>query len=70
MSHEMTNEEEMSSYFSKKFAPAVPVFVIGRSYKSDPHCKPEHTLFDNWMDRSHPHLIGCHCRLCAVTSTS
>ena len=36
MSHEMTNVEEMSSYFSKKFAPAVPVFVIGRSYKSDP----------------------------------
>ena len=54
MSHELSNEAEMSSYFAKKFRPAVPVFVIGRSYKSDPLCKPEHTLFDNWMDRSPP----------------
>ena len=27
--------------------------VLGRSYAADPTCKPEETLFDNWMDRSH-----------------
>ena len=53
MSHEKTKEVEMSSYFGNKFYPARPVYVLGRSYKANPTCKPEETLFDNWMDRSH-----------------
>ena len=52
MSHELSKESEMSSYFAKKFAPCTPMCVVGRSYRSSPVCKPEHTLFDNWMDPS------------------
>ena len=55
MSHERTNSAEMDSYFGNKFHPARPIYVVGRSYKAEPQCKPEHTLFDNWMDRSHSH---------------
>ena len=58
MSHERTNEVEMSSYFGNKFSPARPVYVLGRSYKAEPTCKPEETLFDNWMDRSHSQAGG------------
>ena len=52
MSHEKTREDEMTNYFSKKFYPAVPVFVLGRSCKAEPRCKPEHTLYDNWLEHS------------------
>ena len=55
MSHELTNEAAMDSYFGNKFFPAKPVYVLGRSYKAEPACKPQQTLFDNWMDRSHSH---------------
>ena len=55
MTHELTKESEMSSYFAQKFAPAPPSFVVGRSYQSEPECKPEETLFDNWVDRSRTH---------------
>ena len=54
MSHELSNDAEKSSYFAKKFAPATPVYVLGRSYKASPECKPEQTLYDNWLDRSTP----------------
>ena len=56
MSHEKSDEKEMTSYFANKFRPARPLFVFGRSYAADPKCKPEHTLYDNWLDtsRSHP----------------
>ena len=56
MSHELSDEKEMTSYFAKKFAPATPVVVVGRSYKSSPTCKAEETLFDNWKDRG-PYLL-------------
>ena len=55
MTHELSKNEEMSTYFAKKFCPATPQFVVGRSYKASPKCKPEETLFDNWMDPS-----GCN----------
>ena len=55
MSHELSKEKDMSSYFAKKFAPAPPVCVLGRSYRASPECKPEHTLFDNWMEHSRTH---------------
>ena len=60
MSHELSNEREMSSYFAKKFSPAPPVCVLGRSYKATPACKPDETLFDNWQEhsRTHPHPRG------------
>ena len=58
MSHELSNESDMSSYFAKKFSPAPPVCVVGRSYKSSPECKPENTLFDNWQDISRAHPQG------------
>ena len=57
MSHELSKEREMTTYFAKKFAPAPPIVVLGRSYKSSPECKPEQTLYDNWQDHSHPHLM-------------
>ena len=53
VSHEVTMEVEMSSYFGNKFYPARPVYLLGCSYKANPTCKPEETLFDDWMDRSH-----------------
>ena len=52
MSHEKTRENEMTNYFSKKFYPVVPVFVLGRSYTAEPKCKPEYTLYDNWVEHS------------------
>ena len=58
MSHELSKEKEMTSYFAKKFAPAPPLVVMGRSYKSSPECKPENTLFDNWQDISRTHPQG------------
>ena len=60
MSHEKAREDEMTSYFSKKFFPAVPVYVFGRSYAAEPKCKPEQTLYDNWLEHSpfHPHPGG------------
>ena len=61
MSHELADEKEMCSYFGNKFYPARPVYVVGRSYKAEPKCKPEETLFDNWMDRSHSHAMSPHC---------
>ena len=61
MSHELADEKEMCSYFGNKFYPARPVYVVGRSYKAEPKCKPQETLFDNWMDRSHSHAMSPHC---------
>ena len=55
MSHELTDEAAMDSYFGNKFFPAKPVYVLGRSYKAEPACKPHQTLWHNWMDRSHSH---------------
>ena len=52
MSHELSKESDVDNYFAKEFAPAVPMVVLGRSYKSEPECKPEETLFDNWMEIS------------------
>ena len=50
MSHERSKEAETSSYFAKKFAPATPAFVVGRSYKSqperDPRADPEPSMYD------------------------
>ena len=48
----------MTRYFAKKFAPAPPLVVLGSSYKSSPECKPEQPLYDNWLDQSHPHVMG------------
>ena len=68
MSHELTDPKEMSSYFANKFHPARPVYVVGRSYKAEPKCKPQETLFDNWMDRSHSHTMSPHCHSCIMPS--
>jgi hypothetical protein len=38
MSHELSREDEMTDYFSRKFYPAVPVYVLGRSYAAKPEC--------------------------------
>ena len=44
------------------------VYVLGRSYKAEPRCKPEEMLFDNWMDRSHSHAMSPHCQPCILPS--
>ena len=36
----------MDSYFGNKFHPARPVYVLGRSYKAEPTCKPQEKLFE------------------------
>ena len=58
----------MDSYFGNKFHPARPVYVLGRSYKAEPTCAPQETLFDNWMDRSHSHAMSPHCQPCIMPS--
>ena len=68
MTHEKANEAQMDSYFANKFHPARPVYVLGRSYKAEPKCKPQETLFDNWMDRSHSHAMIPHCQPCIMPS--
>ena len=68
MSHERSNSAEMDSYLSNKFYPAKPVYVLGRSYKAEPTCKPQEALFDNWMDRSHSHAMTPHCQPCIMPS--
>ena len=56
MSHELSREDEMTDYFSRKFYPAVPVYALGRSYAAKPECKPDRTLHDNWMEPSPLHV--------------
>ena len=70
MSHELSDEKEMTSYFAKKFAPATPVVVVGRSYKSEPKCESHNTLFDNWKDPCSSHQLCLHCSSLAVASVS
>ena len=52
MTHELSKQDKMSTYFAKKFYPAIPQYVVGRSYKAEPKCEPEETLFDNWTEPS------------------
>ena len=40
----------MDDYFTRKFAPLQPIYVVGRSYKAEPKCHPSETLFDAWKD--------------------
>ena len=70
MSHELMDEKELSSYFAKKFAPATPVVVLGRSYKSDPECEARETLFDNWKDPCSSHQMCLDFSSLAVASVS
>ena len=51
LTHEAAKLADTDDYFAKKFAPAVPFFIMSRSYKKDPECDPSHTLFDCWKDR-------------------
>ena len=41
---------QLDDYFTRKFAPLHPLYVIGRSYKAEPTCHPSETLFDAWKD--------------------
>ena len=50
MTHGATKMSEMEDYFTKKFYPILPMFMIGRSYKLDPICKPKYTLYDAWTE--------------------
>ena len=50
MSHEASRMTDMEDYLRKKFAPIQPMFMIGRSYKMDPICKPKFTLYDAWTE--------------------
>ena len=50
LTHEATKLEDTNDYFAKKFYPAVPFFIMSRSYKKSPECDPSHTLFDCWKD--------------------
>ena len=50
LTHEATKVLDTDDYFARKFYPAVPLFVMSRSYKMPPECKPNETLFDCWKD--------------------
>lgn len=51
LTHELTKLQDSHDFFARKFAPLVPVYVMSRSYKAEPKCKPEHTLYHCWKDR-------------------
>ena len=51
MTHELQALKDTDDFFGKKFAPAVPLFIMSRCYKKDPVCEPKETLFDAWKDR-------------------
>ena len=70
MSHELSDEKEMSSYFAKKFAPATPVVVLGRSCKGEPGCGETETLYYNWKDPRSSHLMCLDCSSLAVAKGS
>ena len=50
LTHEATAIKDTDDYFARKFYPAVPFFVMSRSYKMPPQLKPDQTLFDCWKD--------------------
>ena len=50
ITHEKARVEDMSDYFTKKFAPLEVLYLVGRSYKASPTCTPDETLFDLWKD--------------------
>ena len=58
ITHEKARVEDMSDYFQKKFHPLEVVYLVGRSYKASPQCKPEETLFDAWKDLVRRKLFG------------
>ena len=55
MTHEAAKMTELEDYFANKFFPINPVYLIGRSYKLKPECKPAETLYDSWTE-----LNVCH----------
>ena len=63
ITHEKANRDEMNDYFQRKFYPMQVVYLIGRSYKAEPTCKPDETLYDAWKE-----LI--HRRFCEPTAVS
>ena len=50
ITHEKARVEDMDDYFAKKFYPLKVLYVIGRSYKAEPECRPDKTLFDAWQE--------------------
>ena len=58
ITHEKANRDEMNDYFQKKFYPMTVVYMIGRSYKAEPQCKPDETLFDAWKELIHRRFLG------------
>ena len=50
ITHEEARVEDMDDYFAKKFYPMRVLYVIGRSYKAEPECRPDKTLFDAWQE--------------------
>ena len=60
ITHEKARVEDMDDYFAKKFYPMKVIYVIGRSYRADPECRPDKTLYDAWKE-----LVGR--RLVTVT---
>ena len=52
LSYELSEDEELTDYFSRKFYPAVPVYVLGRSCAAKPEGTSEQTLHENWLDPS------------------
>ena len=50
MTHEKSCNKQVDDYFTRKFAPAVPFYQVGRSYRAKPTCDPACTLFDAWKE--------------------
>ena len=48
ITHEAQKLEDPDFFLSRKLHPLVPLFI---SYKMEPFCEPEDTLYDCWKDR-------------------
>ena len=50
LTHERASAEETMPYASYVFAPIPVIGVYGRSYRAEPQCRPEESVYCGWKD--------------------
>ena len=51
ITHEAQKLEDTDDFLVRKLDPLVPLFIMNRSYKMEPTCRPDDTVYDCWKDR-------------------
>ena len=54
MTHEPARQDDFDDFFAQKLHPLEPVLVYGRSYKANPLCKADESLWYGWKDPWRP----------------